>query len=83
MTSPAENIVVNIPRLEGMTFLFSNVFGVWMFLNNFGAVFFGRNIIGIKLTANAVFVAFRVVCRTEKGRILYGLVKTYFIFYIL
>ena len=27
MTSPAENIVVNIPRLEGMTFLFSNVFG--------------------------------------------------------
>ena len=32
MTSPGENIVVNIPRLEGMTFLFSNVFGVWMFL---------------------------------------------------
>ena len=55
-----------------MTYLFSNVFGVWMVLSNFGAslqafnpdrtlITSGRNVIGIEYTTSGVSVAFWLV----------------------
>ena len=63
---------MSILRLKCMTFLVSNVFGVWMVLKYFGAslqairpdmthITSCKNVISIKDTANAVFVAFWLV----------------------